>query len=455
MFDVHSLKPQLAALCFILLCALAGRAMPQNVVAAKLAFADRETRYQKDEWPYIYYLDVEPSVGEERDDLLTAIKLVVCSAASPQQSVLERMRPTQLGDSSLYRMDLRELGWDYDDWKTVLSKNPYFEGGFTAVIRADWLLLQLSDMTESDAYLRLMFGSDEKGNIVTTRDQVLAKLGVSNQREHVFGLIEGQSGVAKQGTRWIENRPMIRGYAYGTRDASELTLEKDPLEHPDGSQAHDAEEWIFGLPLTSETGARGARQAYLLTNGQGLIQNEAPVNIVEDTTEFRGHRNIINPGGCIQCHGANGLNPFTSNEFRAQIQQGVVPFTDDPSVARDLQAFHLSDLGKEIARNNEDYQLMTKLITGKESADVAAAFKRAINRYDAPLDLTHAAEEFVPYGWTAQDVTAALETAANTGQAGARLAGLTRGRTIPREAWEQQFLKTFQSVKQHVKVQEQ
>lgn len=452
MFDVHSLKPQLAALGFILLCALAGRAVPQSVASAKAAFTDRETRYQKDEWPYIYYLDVEPSVGEEREQLLTAIKYTLCSTSL--QPVVERTLPVQLGDTSLYRMDLRELGWDYDDWKTVLSKNPYFDGGFTAVIRADWLLLQLSDMTESDAYLRLLFGSDEKGSIVTTRDQVLTKLGVSNERQHVFGLIEGKSGVAKQGTRWIENRPVTRGYAYGTRDARELSVERDPLEHPDGTQLHDAEEWIFGLPKTSAvTGARGVTQAYLLANGQGNLVNEAPVDIVEDSTLFRQQRAIINPGGCVNCHGPVGLHPFTENAFRQQMTQGVVPFTDDPGVARELQAFHLGDPDKQRARDSDDYQTIVEAVTGKNAAEVTAAFKAAIDRYDAPLDLTRAAEEFVPYGWTAKDVTAALENAANTGQAGARLAGLTRGRTIPRVAWEQQFIKTLKFVHQHVQGQ--
>lgn len=439
-----SLKPQLAALGFILLLALlAGPAVPQSTASAKLAAADRDKNIPEADWPFVYYIDTEPWVGEQRTDLLAAIRLMVCSTS--RQPIVELCLPQQVdGAANLFRMDLRKLQWEYDDWKAVLSANPY--GGFGLVVRADWLLAELADETQSDAYHNLLFTSKLRPK---TRDEMLALLGVSNERSLVFGMIEGESGVAKQGTRWIENRPGLRTDAWGTRDSLALTFEKDPLEHPDGSMVHDGEEWIFDIfKMSSTTGASGNLQGYALFNGQGNSVAEAPVALVEDSTNFRNQKAIRVPGGCVQCHKV-GKNPITVNEIRRQSEAGVQQFVGDAELARRLQAFHLSDIiSKEIERSNEDYQVIVQHITGLPSDKAAEAFQRSINAYDAPLDMVAASQEFVRYGYPAEDATRALQAASQGGTTGARISALARGQKIPREAWEQQFVQTLDFIHQ-------
>lgn len=438
MSHLHKLLIALNVIAAIAL--LANRAVPQSVASARAIALDRQ-QFPKEAWGSLYYLDTDPWVGAEEKELKAAIKLMVCSTSI--EPVIERTIPTELPGTTLMRIDIRELGWAFADWKQVLSTYPYFGaakfGGLPAIVRADWLLVELADMQESNAYHLLLFGGK---NPVKRRDDILNRLGVVNQRRHVFGLIEGQSGVAKQGTRWIENRPILRGYAWGTRDSLKLIEDKDPLEHPDGTQVHDGEEWIIGVPKVSiaNDGARGTLQIYFLANGQGQLVNRAPVDLVEDGTKFRNYAEIRNPGSCIQCHGPSGLNLPTVNEFRELIKGGVYPFADDPKTAGDLQAFHLSDISKELERGNDDYQTMVEIVTGMTSGDASAAFKRSINRYDAELDLLAAAEELASFGYDVNQVTAALEWAANDGTVGARLSSLTRDKKIPRAAWEEQYL---------------
>lgn len=450
------------------------------------AIADREAHFAASEWGYIYYLDLDPWVGEEKTDLEKAIRLMVASTSL--QPIIERTVPVPVPNSPLLRIDLRNLGWRYADWRHVMAKYPYGEqyavpgphenaallpavdnqafaqrrGNFQQqpppqqpqqpvvettveervieqpteelrplplLIRADWLLIQLADSKRSDAYHTLLYGANQP----KTRDDILNRLGVGNDKLLTFGLIEGQSGVSKQGVRLIENRPIFRGYAWGTRDILKIEPGKDPLEHPDGAFKHDGEEWIIGIPKLSagKKGFRGVLQIYFLANGQGNLVAFAPVDLVEDKTEFRGNREIVSPGSCIQCH-ATGLNPHTTNEFRNLIDSGVDVFADQRTSFQ-LEAFHLGDIEKELFRGQDDYQTMVELICGAKSAHVSASFKRAVDRYDAPLTLWHTADEL---GASVETWARALAVASGDGTIGARLAGLAHGRTIPRDAWE-------------------
>lgn len=377
------------------------------------------------------YLSLLPAEGDEQADLATAAKLMVASAS--RQPIIEYCTPLQLGPAPVMAINLDRLQWDVKDFVKVLSRYPYDESEFPLVIRADWMLRELADGSESDAYRRLLCGTRE-GELLAKRDDVLKLFGVADKRVLTFGLVEGQSGVSRQGVRLIESRPILRGYCWITSDVLELTQEKDPLENLDRKFDFDGQEIIIGFPKISlATGDRGVAQAYMLANGAGEIVNEAPVDLVEDSTRFRGNAVIVAPGSCVQCH-ASGLNRTTLNDYREYLATGAQAYASEKQLL-DIQTFYGASVDSEIAYANELYARFVTVVCAMTPEKASAAFKRSIERYDRDLDLAATAIELDtdPANWR--------NAIAVSGVAGgARLSGLAHGRTIPREAWEQQYL---------------
>lgn len=412
----------------------------------KAAFADRAAHYPKADWDYIYYVTTRPSVGEAAKNLERAIKLVVAQTST--QRVLNRCVPVSIG-SGVFRIDLRDLGWRQEDWIEVAYKrNPYAIDKLPLVIRADWLLEELSDLVDSDSYFRLLFGGDK---IPKTIDDVRKFFHVDNDQNLRFGMIAGESTVNTQGTRWLESRPQSRGYYWQTFDAKKLDKDHDPIEHVDGSFQFDGSEVIVGMVKlwlgdAKHPGTWGTLQAYFLTNNKGELVQRAPVDLVSDASRFRGYNEIRDPGSCIQCH-KTGLNLPTSNEFRKLVLSGVDVFAGTQKKDQ-LEAFHLSDLAGEFAAANNQFQTIVEYATGAKASETSDSFKASINVYDAPLNLELTATELdVPVN----DWVAAI---AKTGTLPARLASLTSGAktdkadtrgTIPRVAWEQIFREAWYS----------
>jgi hypothetical protein len=356
--------------------------------------------------------------------------------------VVERQLPLRIGESDLYRIDLRQLEWDWRDWRKVLARDPYSPGQtLPLVVRADWLLAELTDAFASDSYYRLLYGGK---NIPKTREDFLKFWQVESDPAFRFGLIEGRSGVALAGIRWIENRPTAnRGYAWGTRDSAEIDAKTDPLERPDGSFRHQAEEWIVGIPKWSAAGPRGTLQAYLLANGQGQRQDRAPADIVADQTRFRGLPEIRTCGSCIQCHVA-GIKGPKENQLKEAIAAGVDLYADRQT-QESLERFHLADVEKEVARNREDYAAIVHLVTGHSPEENAAEFKRCIDWYDGDVTREQAAREL---GVTPDELRLALGYAsARNLSLGARLSALAHEAPMPRTAWEDVYATAYAAVK--------
>lgn len=396
------------------------------------ALSDRGVIYQNEaDWPFIYYLSLGNTVDVERDDLRLAVKFMVASTSL--QPILEDTIPIDVPKTNLLRMDLRLLGWNYADWHHVIATRYPYHKSVPLVIRADWLLAELSDAHTSDSYYRLLFGGSP---LPKTRDEVLQKLGVGNQQELKIGLIEGQSGVSVQGIRLIENRPMPRGYAWGTSDVLALDGVRDPLLHPTGTFPFDGQEWIIGVPkLSRSTGARGTLQVYSLNDKNANLVGRAPVDLVVDETKFKGLHEIRVPGSCIQCH-TTGINPPTTNEIRDLMDSGV-GVAADKQTEQELARFHLSDLTKEIHRNQDDYQTIVETGFGVKSSTMATTFKRAIEHYEKPLNLVSTAEEI---GVDVKLWADSILRIAGSPDAGPRLPGLIKKRNLPRRQWEEDYL---------------
>lgn len=406
------------------------------------ALADR-SKYPEADWPNLYYLTTRPHVGQAAKDLERALTLTIASTS--RQRILQRCVPVEVSQG-LYRINLADLHWRQEDWFEIATKrNPYtHDNASPLVIRGDWFLQEITDQQESDSYLRLLFGGDA---IPKTIDDVRKAFDVDSKPEYRFGMIAGQSSVNKVGIRWLESRPVARGYYWQTFDALKLDQNRDPIEHPGGDFAFDGSEVIIGMPKlfigTKETpGQWGVLQCYFLTNGKNEIVARAPVDLVEDSTEFRGYREIRNSGSCIQCH-ATGLNIPGPNEFRELLLSGVTPYLDFKD-KENLDAFHLGDVVPSMQRSNDEFQTMVTLACGPFEKDekptvVAEGFKRSIDRYDAALTLEQVASEMEiePKAFAkALTDSGVLKTA--------RLRSLLAvGGKIPRESFEQHYLSLY------------
>lgn len=420
---------------------LAMAAAPVHPGAA--AEADR-LAYPASEWGYVYYLSTAHLEGELRGKTETALRFRV--AGTSQQQIAEKCQPVEVAEG-LWRLDLRELKWDWRQWHIVAKRHPYqAEPGTVAlVLRADWLLLQITDTTESDAYYRLLYGTEK-----LTRDEYLKAWQVSADVDYRFSVVTRSNqpdGPAVSGIRHIENRPTAtRSSAWGTRDSAKITPASDPLEHPAGDFKHDAEEWLAPMPkISSKKKETGILLAAFLSDAKGNRQEEAPPKIVTDHKGFRGQAAIRNNGSCWGCHAA-GIRDPQIDEFRFYIARGVEPYAAPKAAAENIERYLLTPAAKEVKRNNEDYAAAVRMVTGQECDTVAEAFTGALAAYDAPVTLDAAARELYT---TPAELTLALAAAQNVGHRfGARLSGLAHGLDMPRSTWEELYPIAWQYVRQ-------
>lgn len=405
------------------------------------AIADRQ-QFPPDQWSYLFYAQTwQAESPEARHNEAVALKLTIAQI-SPSP-VIEHATPVQIGPT-LYRLDMRRLAIHPDDFARVVAANPYERSGM--VFPASWLILQISDANRRpEAYYPLTTGgytADGKlvrGIIPKTRDEWLKRLHVDTTRSQAQTQIEGESGVALSGRRWLESRTMLasRGRAWGTRDSRELTGAADPLESPIGNFKHDAEEWINWRPKSSEvTGVQGLLPVYGIFNGQGGLAAAAPPDIVADHTQFRGSGQIVAPGSCIQCH-LKGAQLPTRDAFRELLTSGVRRI-DQYDQARKITEAMVADKLKELHRIQEDHGAAVVLATGEESGEAAACFHSTIDKYLEPLDLAAAAR------WHHIEPEKLRDVLARAATRGAILPAsvltLAHGGTCERIAFEESFL---------------
>jgi hypothetical protein len=387
--------------------------------------------------PYVYYLTTSGVPAAEREQLETAMRFALPSLSL--LPVIDHQVPQPVGGSdTLHWIDTRGLGWEHSLPK-VLKDNPYSYQYPSLVIRADWLIVHAMDASESEAYYDLLFGK-----AFGKRQEFIDALGLITDGKYSFGLIEGNSGVIVQKKRWMESVGVPRGYAWVTRDSAKINAASDPLNFPDGSFRHDAEEWIIGIPkLHAATGSRGALQVYFLADAAGRRQDKAPAELATDHTGVRyGATEVRNGVSCVACH-VEGINPPAVNELRQLIESGVDVYAKKGKQEQ-LEAFHLGDVAREIERNNEDFAAAVEAACGCTPAEAVRAYVSAVRSYDADVTLERAAGEL---GVDSQEFARALAYASGKGLP-ARLAGLGHGLAIPRHTWEIYYLQAVHALKE-------
>lgn len=414
-----------------------------DVVPLQLKKAALEDFAQQPPIPGNYYYLYDYGQSQNRNENLLPVLSFVLASTSVQQ-ILDYVIPKEIIPSSLYRIDLQGLKWSQTAFQKVLSQYPYDPQRKNPLyIRADWLLSQLTDTSQSNAYYLLLYNAPPSK---LSRDAILSQWGVSNDPKLSFGLIENDSGVALSKSRILQNLPVLRGYAWGTLDSIKSDPFIDPVP-PFTQFKHDAEEWIIGAPkfvLQANPPIYGNLQYYFLATSQGQIINAADPKLVEDKSRFKNNPQIRTPGSCIQCH-SQGLNYPNVNALRQLIEKGADVYADKNSQEQ-LELFHLLPAHEEIKYANTQFQKIQRHLTGLSSEEFLEAFRSIINEYEKPLSLEKAGKEvnFDP----PLDFKFALGAASNSSYTlDARLVGLAHDIPISRQNWEKQYYNAVNAVK--------
>lgn len=375
------------------LLAMVAAAMLATIAAAQdgaAAMEDRLSHPPGDQWRF-YYVSTATALNDvERACQETALKLIVPTLS--RQPVLERCLPEQIGPT-LWRLDLANLRWTLEDWKALVYRYPYHPSKHPLVVRADWLLIQLTDATEGDFYYRFLFGKRP-----ANKAEVFASFGVSDDPSFAYGLIAGGSPVSQTGVRRVTSLPILRGWSYQTEDVVDLSGDRDPLRAPIGPYHSDGQELLVASPKISLSGGpngeglRGVMLTGFLFDGQGRTIDKADTALVEDYTKTRGFSHIVAGISCFSCH-AQGPNGPASNVLRDAIASGVKAKVYQYGDDEKIEAFHFGELETQLERERFDLCRIVELATGANAAEAVDAFRASCDCYDADVTLERLAAE--------------------------------------------------------------
>lgn len=385
----------------------------------------------------IRYLTLDNVSPQRREKWEQVLKYQV-PAASRGINV-DRQIPQRVGESNAYRIDLSHLQWGHAEYAKVLEKYPYAKldkGNTPLSIRADWLVMQLADTRDSDAYYLFLYGDKAP----KTDKEFLEAWGVDfkNQGGANYGWVENGSQVAVQGTRFVQHFIGRAGKSvWQTKDMNHVVKNADPLEFLDGNFKYDGSEMIAQVPKASARyGTRGAAQVYALANGDGKIVNEAPVRLVEDHKRTLNQTAIINNASCVGCH-EQGMNDPTTNGLRQALEVGENLRTYSKDKQEEIESFHLSDSATTLQRNNQDFHTFVYACNQLTARENAQLYLAVLKDYRADLTIQRAANELY---CSAEDLKLALGLASANGIVlTSRIAGLAHGLKVPRDTWEEAY----------------
>ncbi len=408
----------------------------------------------------VRYLSLE-HIADDRILDWHAATMFAVSSASRGESLANHL-PKILQGTKSYYADLESLKWSASDLLKVLETYPYSADKNPLVIRADWLLDQLFDTRDSNAYYLLLYGEKD---IPKSDADFLEFWGVDEKQQAAgvtIGWDEENSQVNPHGTRYVERFITAGNNSFGlslwrTKDSFFVTAENDPLEGTlDGNFLHQGRELIAQFPKSHWKNGKiftGAAQAYLLAQGNANRANkpldaaeigkrveEAPPDLVRDYNDCLGAGAILNNVSCVVCHNA-GMKFPTANGLEQRLRMGVELHVYDRGKKEQVEEFHLTNAAIEIEQDNRRYAEFIEACTGLSTVDLSKLIKRVTDEYRADLSLEDAARELY---CTPDDLRLALayaSTPKNQILLNGRLAELAHGHKLPRTQWEQEYLR--------------
>lgn len=333
--------------------------------------------------------------------------------------------------STVYRFDLRHIGWQADDWEKVVRHYPYGlkmnSGGGRIVgtltdsefpyMRADWFVFATSQaplyhdlvgISSSLEDLESSLGIDRLENI---RRFLVARAGFGNSRVSV-------------NNRLVERHTFSGGYYHISydffRNNGDANLFDFPLGPPEAFETdfafqHDGGEVIYTLP--------NGFQAYALVTASGQRISIAPSAIVHDDSMSQIGSVILNGISCISCHydGMKPENPARLENFDEIRKRTLNNFRrfkrEDRSLISRLYP-EQKEFKKLIEGDRSSWRQALKT-AGMTRTGSAEPVRALFDSFVRNLDVEVAAAEF---GLTPDDLLSKMERESETRQLSFRLA---------------------------------
>ncbi|MDA7979100.1 MAG: transcriptional regulator [Pirellulales bacterium] len=359
---------------------------------------------------------------------------------------------------SIFVLDLRKVGWQLNDWRSVLAAYPYglswndqrreisedidrLIGEFVTdgipYVRADWFVVnaarpphyhRLLELPETIDELEQTLGVDMIGDF--RNDQMrragFAGSGVSRSNR----LVDRHVG---RNTRYY-----YRSYDFG-KSFGRSVLFRFPLgprftgnEFDRFAFEHDGGEVIWALP--------NGFQAYYITDGQGNRLDEAPVSVVRDLTEISGGPVVVNGVSCLGCHRV-GVNPYSDAvretlAVTADARQKVLNLyaeEDETSafIERDRREFAQAMADAVVPYLFKDGKIEGNLV--EAIAKVPEPINEIVRKYQREMTLEEAARELGYEDIEEFKGQLGIQALQNLGLAPL---ALDESRTIPRAMWD-------------------
>jgi len=269
-------------------------------------------------------------------------KLLNSLSSKPKIHIPQAIDP----DDTIYRIDLRDYGWNRDLWDVLVDRNPFaveyvdaeaeqLKELTTAKVpfqMGDWLVTDASLAPFYDEILyvhvlKLKNAIDDENDPLNRAD-LEALLGISVETNIALETTEDGDEVERAGfqisgvsaqNRVIERHALPDSYTRSywlSYDFLENVGTSNVFYHPLDFEAVGG-EIIWSLP--------NGLQAYLLVNEAGDRIDEAPVSIVNNKEQ--GGAPIVNGMSCMGCH-YQGMRAAT-DEVGPFVEMSIGVFTDE------------------------------------------------------------------------------------------------------------------------------
>ncbi len=418
----------------------------------------------------LHHLHNNPTVTEEdlrvyRAAFVKLINSLTRRSAIITPELIDAPEDNQF-TGTIFVLDLRTVGWELNDWRSVLVNYPYgiswndqrleisrdidtligeFVSDGIPYIRADWFVFNAS---RPPHYHRLL-------ELPETVEELEETLGVtmiadfnSNQMRRAGFAGSGVSHSNRLVDRHVgrNTRYYYRSYDFG-KSFGRGVLFRFPLGPQfDGNEfdrfafQHDGGEVIWALP--------NGFQAYYICDGEGNRLDTAPVEVVRDLTEIGGSPIVVNGVSCMGCHRV-GVNPYSdavkgtlavTGDAKQKVEDLYVDKEDsDEFIARDRQRFAQAMAEAVVPYLFKNGKIEGNLVNAIDK--VPEPINEIVRKYQREMTIEEAARELGLKN--ASDLKSAITISQPLNQLGLGAFAVPieegqdeRIRTIPRQMWD-------------------